>query len=93
MQISCHFCLTQVQYLFDRPGSQQDPVADTSDNTIIGTHCSCPTRLIGFKNPPEPFELIYHRGNRDAVPRTFRKRMDCFFQSGQNSNLGKALFK
>jgi hypothetical protein len=33
-----------VQYLFDRPGFQQDPVADTSDDTIIGAHCSCPTR-------------------------------------------------
>ncbi len=59
-----------VQYLFDRPGFQQDPVADTSDDTIIGAHCSSPTRLNGFKNPPEPFDLIHHHGNRDAVPRT-----------------------
>jgi hypothetical protein len=63
-----------VQYLFDRPGFQQDPVADTSDDTIIGAHCSCPTRLNGFNNPPEPFELIHHHGNRDAVPRTFWKK-------------------
>jgi hypothetical protein len=62
-----------VQYLFDRPGFQQDPVADTSDDTIIGAHCSCPTRLNGFNNPPEPFELIHHHGNRDAVPRTIWK--------------------
>jgi len=62
-----------VQYLFDRPGFQQDPVADTSDDTIIGAHCSCPTRLNGFNNPPEPFELIPHHGNRDAVPRTIWK--------------------
>jgi len=46
-----------VQYLFDRPGFQQDPVADTSDDTIIGAHCSCPTRLNGFNMPPEPFDL------------------------------------
>jgi hypothetical protein len=63
-----------VQYLFDRPGFQQDPVADTSDDTIIGAHCSCPTRLNGFKEPPEPFELMHHHGNRDAVPRTIWKR-------------------
>jgi hypothetical protein len=62
-----------VHYLFDRPGFQQDPVADTSDDTIIGAHCSCPTRLNGFNKPPEPFELIHHHGNRDAVPRTIWK--------------------
>ena len=59
-----------VQYLFGRPGFQQDPVADTSDHTIIGAHCSCPTRLNGFPEPPEPFDLMHHHGNRDAVPRT-----------------------
>lgn len=62
-----------VQYLFDRPGFQQDPVADTADDTIIGAHCSCPTRLNGFDNPPEPFDIIHHHGNRDAVPRTVWK--------------------
>jgi len=59
-----------VHYLFDRPGFQQDPVADTSDDSIIGAHCSCPTRLNGFQEPPEPFDLMHHHGNRDAVPRT-----------------------
>ena len=62
-----------VQYLFERPGFQQDPVADTSDDTLIGAHCSCPTRLNGFNNPPEPFELVHHHGDRDAVPRTIWK--------------------
>jgi len=58
------------QYLFDRPGFQQDPVADTSDDSIIGAHCSCPTKLNGFEADPEPFDLKHHHGNRDAVPRT-----------------------
>lgn len=62
-----------VQYLFDRPGFQQDPVADTATDSIIGAHCSCPTRLNGFDKPSEPFELIHHHGNRDAVPRTLWK--------------------
>ncbi len=61
---------TMVQYLFDRPGFQQDPVADTADNTIIGAHCCCATRLNGFDQPPEPFDIKHHHGNRDAVPRT-----------------------
>jgi hypothetical protein len=59
-----------VHYLFGRPGFQQDPVADTSDDSIIGAHCSCPTRLNGFLEPPEPFDIMHHHGNRDAVPRT-----------------------
>jgi hypothetical protein len=59
-----------VQYLFDRPGFQQDPVAETAREAVIGAHCSCPTRLHGFSQPPEPFDLLHHHGNRDAVPRT-----------------------
>lgn len=61
---------TVVQYLFDRPGFQQDPVAETAREAIIGAHCSCPTRLSGFSKPPEPFDLLHHHGMRDAVPRT-----------------------
>jgi len=62
-----------VQYLFDRPGFQQNPVPDTINNSIIGAHCSCPTRLNGFNEAPEPFDLVHHHGNRDAVPRTLWK--------------------
>lgn len=62
-----------VQYLCDRPGFQQDPVADTADDSIIGAHCSCPTRLNGFDAKPEPFDIVHHHGNRDAVPRTLWK--------------------
>jgi L-fucose isomerase-like protein len=68
--------MIMVHYLFDRPGFQQDPVADTADDAIIGAHCSCATRLNGFDKPPEPFDLVHHHGNRDAVPRTlWRKGM------------------
>jgi hypothetical protein len=61
---------TLVQYLFDRPGFQQDPVPETARNAIIGAHCSCPTRLNGFDLPPEPYHIQHHHGNRDAVPVT-----------------------
>ena len=61
---------TIVQYLFDRPGFQQDPVAETARGAIIGAHCSCPSRLNGFAQPPEPFDMVPHHGNRDATPRT-----------------------
>ncbi|MBL7133498.1 MAG: twin-arginine translocation signal domain-containing protein [Phycisphaerae bacterium] len=59
-----------VQYLFDRSGFQQDPVAETARRAIIGAHCCCPTKLRGFSQPPEPFDLVHHHGMRDAVPRT-----------------------
>jgi hypothetical protein len=58
-----------VQYLFDRPGFQQDPVADTSNDALIGAHCTCPTRLNGFSEPAESYYLSHHHGQRDAVPR------------------------
>ena len=63
-------CITHalVMYLFDRPGFQQDPVPDTANDCLIGAHCTCPTRLAGFSEAPEPFRLSHHHGNRDAVP-------------------------
>ncbi len=57
-----------VQYLFDRPGFQQDPVPETASNCLIGSHCTCPTRLRGWSQAPEPYYLSYHHGKRDAVP-------------------------
>lgn len=57
-----------VQYLFDRPGFQQDPVPDTAKGGLIGAHCTCPTRLNGFNKLPEPYRLSNHHGKRDAVP-------------------------
>jgi hypothetical protein len=57
-----------VQFLFDKPGFQQDPVAETAKNCIIGAHCTCPTRLAGFDKPPAPYYLSHHHGKRDAVP-------------------------
>jgi hypothetical protein len=65
---------TIVQYLFDRPGFQQDPVADTLHDAVIGAHCSCPTRLNGFDRPAEPFDIVHHHGNRDAVPRALWRK-------------------
>lgn len=57
-----------VQFLFDRPGFQQDPVPETARECLIGAHCTCPTRLAGFDRPPEPYYLSHHHGRRDAVP-------------------------
>ncbi|MHC4623715.1 MAG: hypothetical protein ACYS4W_07415 [Planctomycetota bacterium] len=64
-------CLTQalVQYLFDRPGFEHNPVPETARGCLIGTHCTCPTQLDGFYKPPAPFDLCPHHGERDAVLR------------------------
>jgi hypothetical protein len=62
------------QYLFDRPGFQQDPVADTLHDAIIGAHCSCPTKLGGFDGPSEPFDIVHHHGLRDATPMVYWKK-------------------
>ena len=46
--------------LCDRPGFMQDPAPNTVNNTLMGAHCSCPTKLNGFDKPPEPFILRNH---------------------------------
>ena len=37
--------------LCNRPGFIQDPSPNTVNNTLIGAHCTSPTRLEGFDNP------------------------------------------
>ncbi|MBN2581186.1 MAG: hypothetical protein JXB10_19550 [Pirellulales bacterium] len=46
--------------LLGRPGFQQDPAPNTVQNTFMGAHCSAPTRLRGFDQPPEPQILRSH---------------------------------
>jgi hypothetical protein len=46
--------------LFDRPGFMQDPAPNTVNNTLMGAHCSCPTKLDGFDKPPAPLILRSH---------------------------------
>ena len=46
--------------LLDKPGFQQDPVPNTVDNTFIGAHCVCATRLDGYDKPQAPFDLRSH---------------------------------
>ena len=46
----------------ERPGFIQDPSPNTVNNTLLGAHCTSPTRLKGFSNPYRaPFVLRnYH---------------------------------
>jgi hypothetical protein len=47
-------------YLCERPGFMQDPAPNTVNNTLMGAHCTCPTKLDGFDKPHEPFILRSH---------------------------------
>jgi hypothetical protein len=54
-------------YLFQRPGFMQDPAPSTVKNTLLGAHCSCPTKLEGFDKDPEPFVLRNHHESSTGV--------------------------
>jgi hypothetical protein len=53
--------------LFDRPGFMQDPAPNTINNTLMGAHCTCATRLDGFDKSPEPFILRSHSESNIGV--------------------------
>lgn len=53
--------------LFDRPGFMQDPAPNTVNNTLMGAHCTCATKLDGFDKPPEPFILRSHSESNIGV--------------------------
>jgi hypothetical protein len=52
--------LMLVARLCERPGFMQDPVPNTVNNTFMGAHCTCPTKLDGFDKPHEPIILRSH---------------------------------
>jgi hypothetical protein len=49
--------LLLTSYLFDQPGFMNDPVPETVKNLLVAAHCTCGTRLRGFKQPREPYIL------------------------------------
>lgn len=52
-----------------RPGFIQDPSPNTINNTLIGAHCTSPTRLKGFDNPwRAPFLLRDYHTRTGASP-------------------------
>jgi len=53
--------------LLGRPGFMQDPAPNTLRNTLIGSHCTCPTRLDGFDQPHHPFLLRSHAESASGV--------------------------
>ncbi|MCC6154099.1 MAG: hypothetical protein IT367_10100 [Candidatus Hydrogenedentes bacterium] len=58
--LSATLTLLLVQYLFDRPGFQQNASMDTARNLYFGAHCTCPSRMNGPDAPAEPYVLRNH---------------------------------
>jgi hypothetical protein len=46
--------------LTDRPGFLQNIVVNTVNNTLVGAHCTCATKLDGYDKPAAPFSLRSH---------------------------------
>jgi hypothetical protein len=56
-----------VHLLFDRPSFQQDPSPNTVNNTLIGAHCTSPTRLERFGKPYRAPYLLRNYHTRTGV--------------------------
>jgi hypothetical protein len=56
-----------VGQLFGRPGFMQDPVPNTVNHTLIGSHCTCATKLDGYDKPSGPFILRSHAESNTGV--------------------------
>jgi len=52
--------LRLVWLLLGRPGFMQNNCVDTTRNTLMGSHCTCPLRLEGPDQGPAPFILRSH---------------------------------
>lgn len=52
--------LMLMQYLFDKPGFQHNPSADTARKVYFGAHCTGPRRMWGADGPAEPYCLRSH---------------------------------
>jgi hypothetical protein len=52
--------LRLVWLLLNRPGFMQNNCVDTTRNTVMGSHCTCPLRLQGPGKDPVPFILRSH---------------------------------
>jgi hypothetical protein len=53
--------------LCGRPGFMQDPAPNTVNNTLMGAHCSSPTKLRGFDQPALPQILRSHSESEIGV--------------------------
>ncbi|HPO14007.1 MAG TPA: hypothetical protein PLI09_11220 [Candidatus Hydrogenedentes bacterium] len=77
--------LMLVQYLFNKPGFQQNASMETERNHYFGAHCTSPSRMNGPESRPEPYILRSHaEAGWGCVPRVL-------FKEGQEVTM--ALYK
>ena len=68
--LSAALTLMLVEFLFDRPGWQQNASMDTEANLYFGAHCTCPAYMGGRGTKPEPYILRNHaEAGWGCVPR------------------------
>ena len=48
------------EYLFEQPGFQHNPSADTERKLFFGAHCTAPSRMWGRNGPAERYALRSH---------------------------------
>jgi len=77
--------------LLDKPGFQQDPVPETVNNTFIGAHCVCASRMNGYDKPREPFILRSHSESDIGVALQVLFRKDQEITIMQFSGPGKMI--
>jgi L-fucose isomerase-like protein len=72
--LSAALTLMLVEYLFDKPGFQQNASMDTEANLYFGAHCTCPAYMGGRGAKPEPYILRNHaEAGWGCVPRVLLK--------------------
>ena len=72
-----------LQYLFDKPGFQHNPCADTGRKVYFGAHCTSASRMQGPDGPREPYALRSHaEAGWGCVPQVL-------FPAGQKVTFGK----
>ncbi len=72
-----------LQYLFDKPGFQHNPSADTARGLYFGAHCTSASRMQGPDGPSEPYALRSHaEAGWGCVPQVL-------FPRGQKVTFGK----
>jgi hypothetical protein len=63
------------QNLFNRPGFQHNPTADTEKNHYFCAHCTAPSKMNGLEGPSAPFIMRSHaEAGWGVVPRVLMER-------------------
>jgi hypothetical protein len=63
------------QYLFNRPGFQHNPTADTEKNHYFCAHCTAPNKMNGPEGPSEPYIMRSHaEAGWGVVPRVLMQK-------------------